>query len=59
MHNMSIVSHLSVDPAALAQASMLQGHNPHMLDMSQFGVGPPQANDDRQQIIQWHINQIA
>ena len=26
MHNMSIMSHLSVDPAALAQASMIQ-HN--------------------------------
>ena len=46
MHNMSMMSHLSVDPAALAQASMM-----HHLDMSSFGAGVHQdqqkVNDDR------------
>ena len=44
LHNMSLMSHLSVDPAALAQVSMMQGHyganNPGAvnLDSSQFVV---------------------
>ena len=54
---MSMMSHLSVDPAALAHASMI--HHNH-LDTSQFG-GLDQSkiiNDDRYQIVQWHLNQI-
>ena len=30
MHNMSMMSHLSVDPAALAQASMMQYNNQNL-----------------------------
>ena len=40
MHNMSMMSHLSVDPAAMAQASMI-----HNLDMSSFGVGQNTQNN--------------
>ena len=46
MHNMSIMSHLSIDPAAMAQASMIQA-NPSALDMSQFGLDTSKVNDDR------------
>ena len=38
MHNMSIMSHLSVDPAAMAQASMLHHGGIGGLDMSQLGL---------------------
>ena len=58
MHNMSIMSHLSIDPAAIAQASMLQHH----LDISHYASAlgeTTKINDDRQQIVQWHLNQIA
>ena len=78
MHNMSIMSHLSVDPAALAQASMIQ-HNQnltpiHNINQSQIessflaaaaGLTTPKqqakplaGNDDRMQIVQWHLSQI-
>ena len=67
MHNMSLMSHLSVDPAALAQVSMMQGHyniNPNTtnMDTSQFATGlgadtqTNQMNEDRMQIVQWHLS---
>lgn len=64
---MSMMSHLSVDPAQLAQISMMQGHyngNFHVpnLDQSQFASVSPetaQLNEDRMQIVQWHLSQIA
>ena len=56
---MSIMSHLSVDPAALAQASMIHHNPPHALDLSSYGLdASTKINDDRVQIIQWHLNQI-
>ena len=38
LHNMSIMSHLSIDPAAMAQASILLSPN-NNLDMSAYGGG--------------------
>jgi hypothetical protein len=52
LHNMSFLSHLSIDPAAVVQASMMQH-----LEMSQF-IDTSKMTDDRAQILQWHINQI-
>ena len=61
LHNMSIMSHLSIDPAAMAQASILLSPN-NNLDMSAYGGGAidpsPRISDDRMQIVQWHLSQI-
>ena len=59
LHNLSLMSHLSVDPVALANVSILQGHytaNNMMtgtaannLDLSSFGAAAESAqiNEDR------------
>ena len=54
MHNMSMMSHLSIDPAALVQASMLQSQLESSFRLNQT----TNANDDRYQIVQWHLSQI-
>ena len=64
LHNMSMMSHLSVDPAAMVQASMLQHQNAALnqqlgLDTSQLessflaaaAASKAMVNDDRYQIV--------
>ena len=51
MHNASMMSHLSMDPAALAQSGIF-----NQLNASQYQGG---MSDDRLQIIEWHLSQIA
>lgn len=48
MHNMSLMSHLSFDPAAVAHLDVS-----HLMENSQLKM-----SDDRAQIISWHLNQI-